>query len=98
MDNSFTGEKYFDDVITFEYARAPRLSVAFVSEMLTKEPEEGETKRIFWNFVQFGYKFGQHTDIYLLLGSRQAGNICIGGVCRYEPEFRGIELKMHTRL
>jgi hypothetical protein len=33
-----------------------------------------------------------------LVGSRQAGNICIGGVCRYEPEFRGIELKMNTRL
>ena len=29
----------------------------------------------------------------MLIGTRQAGNICIGGVCRFEPEFREISFK-----
>jgi hypothetical protein len=96
--NWSTSEQYFTDVISIEYLRSPKFSIALVAEMQTKEPEEGETKRKFWGFVQFGYKIGQHSDVSILLGTRQAGNICIGGVCRYEPAFEGVELKLLTRL
>lgn len=93
-----TSEKYYTDVVTLEYLRSPLLSVSLVTEMQTKEPDPGKTIRRFWNFIQFGYKVGQFMDLSLLIGTRQAGNICIGGVCRYEPEFSGIELKMITIL
>ncbi|MFH1195949.1 MAG: DUF6029 family protein [bacterium] len=96
--NNTTDEKYYTDAFTLEYLRSPDFSAALVSEMQTKEPIEGKLIRKLWTFVQFGYRLGEHTDISLLLGSRQAGNICIGGICRYEPEFRGVELKMITRL
>jgi len=96
--NWSTSEQYFSDVVSIEYLRSPKFSVALVTEMQTKEPEEGETKRKFWGFVQFGYKIGQHSDVSILMGTRQAGNICIGGVCRYEPVFEGVELKLLTRL
>ena len=66
--------------------------------MQTREPEEGNIVRKLWNLIQFAYKLGEHTDVSLLVGTRQAGNICIGGVCRYEPEFSGVEVKMLTRL
>ena len=69
-----------------------------VGEVQTKEPEVDRTVRKFWGFVQVGYKIGNHTDLSLLIGTRQAGNICIGGVCRYEPAFQGVELKIITRL
>ena len=92
-----TTEKYFDDVITLEYLRSPKFNASIVSEMQTREPDPGRKIRKFWNFIQFGYKIGNHTDISLLFGSRQAGNICIGGVCRYEPEFSGVELRTFTR-
>jgi hypothetical protein len=78
--------------------RSPRFNVALVTELETREPEQGNIVRKFWDFLQFGYKLGYHTDISLLVGTRQAGNICIGGVCRFEPEFRGVELKLLTRL
>ena len=68
-----------------------------LTEIETKEPTAGRKLRKVWSFIQVGYKIGEHTDISILAGSRQAGNICIGGVCRYEPEFSGIELKMFTR-
>ncbi|MBT8380255.1 MAG: hypothetical protein KJN64_13600 [Ignavibacteria bacterium] len=93
-----TGEQYYSDVVSIEYLRSPRFNVSVVAELETREPEKGRTVRRLWGFIQAGYKIGYHTDISLLIGTRQAGNICIGGVCRFEPAFKGIELKMLTRL
>jgi hypothetical protein len=92
-----TNEQYYTDVVTFEYLKSPKLSISLVTEMETTEPTAGRKVRKVWGFVQVGYKIGNHTDVSVLCGSRQAGNICIGGVCRYEPEFNGVELKMFTR-
>lgn len=97
-ENLSTDEKYYDNVIAIEYLRSPSFSVSLVTEIQTKEPEAGNIVRKVWSFIQFGYKLGNHTDISLLLGTRQAGNICIGGICRYEPAFQGVEIKMLTRL
>jgi hypothetical protein len=96
--NNTTNEQHYTDVLSLEYLRSPNFSVSLVTEVETKEPEAGKTKREIFGFIQFGYKLGHHTDLSLLVGSRQAGNICIGGVCRFEPEFKGIELKINTRL
>jgi len=93
-----TGEQYYTDVLAVEYLRSPKFNIGIVAELETKEPEDGRTIRKFWGFIQAGYKIGHHTDISLLVGTRQAGNICIGGVCRFEPAFQGVELKMLTRL
>lgn len=92
-----TSEQYYDQAVTLEYLRSPKLSIGVVGEMQSREVTPGRIIRKTWKFVQFGYKLGEHTNLSLLFGSRQAGNICIGGVCRYEPEFNGIELKMLTR-
>lgn len=92
-----TNEQYYNDVIALEYLRSPKLNIMLLTEIETKEPTAGRKLRKVWSFIQVGYKIGEHTDISILAGSRQAGNICIGGVCRYEPEFSGIELKMFTR-
>ena len=96
--NLTTDEKYYDDVVTLEYLRSPGFSVSVVTEVKTTEPEESRIVRKVWSFIQFGYKLGNHTDLSLLFGTRQAGNICIGGICRFEPAFQGIELKMFTRI
>lgn len=93
-----TTEEYYSDVLNVEYLRSPNFSVAVVTELQTKEPEPDRIVRKFWGFIQAGYKIGGHSDISLLVGTRQAGNICIGGVCRYEPAFQGVELKLLTRL
>lgn len=96
--NRSTSEKYFTDMLTAEFHRSPDIRVSLVSEMETKEPELGKSVRKFWNFIQFSYRVNENYRFSLLAGSRQAGNICIGGVCRYEPEFRGVEIRMFTSL
>ncbi len=97
-ENYYSEEKHYNQIFQLEYLRSPDISVSLVTEMKTSEPIPSETKREFWGFIMFGYKLASHTDLSLLVGTRQAGNICVGGVCRYEPEFEGIELKMLTRL
>ena len=92
-----TDEQYYTDVVAVEYLRSPKLNIMLLAEIQTKEPTAGRKVRKVWSFAQVGYKIGEHTDISVLFGSRQAGNICIGGVCRFEPEFSGIELKLLTR-
>lgn len=96
--NISTDEKYFSNVFLIEYLRSPLFNIVFLTEMQSKENDSGKLIRKFWSFIQLGYKISTHTDISLLIGSRQAGNICIGGVCRFEPEFKGVELKMLTRI
>lgn len=96
--NNVTDEQYYTDVLSLEYLRSPNFSIALVSELETKEPSKNHIVRKFFSFIQAGYKIGYHTDISVLVGTRQAGNLCIGGVCRFEPEFRGIEIKLITRL
>lgn len=96
--NNITDEKYYTDAVSIEYLRSPSFNVSIVSELETREPQKDKIVRKLFSFIQFGYKISNHSDISLLIGSRQAGNICIGGVCRYEPEFRGVELKLLTRL
>jgi hypothetical protein len=98
VTNRTTTEEYFSDVVELEYLRSPSFSIALVAELQTKEPEKDRIVRKFWGFIQAGYKIGNHSNISLLVGTRQAGNICIGGVCRYEPAFQGVELKILTRL
>ena len=93
-----TTEEYYTDVLELEYLRSPNFSVALVTEMKTTEPEPDNIIRKFYSFIQGTYKIGGYADLSLLIGSRQAGNICIGGVCRYEPAFKGVELKLLTRL
>lgn len=95
--DNLTKEEYYTDIFAVEYLRSPALSLSFLTEMQTNEPDAGRVVRKFWNLIQIGYKIGNHSDISLLIGKRQAGNICIGGVCRYEPAFSGIEIKMLSR-
>ncbi len=93
-----TDEMYYDDVLTLEWLRSPDLVFSFVGEMQTKEPTAGNLEREFWAFGMVTYNLFEGSEISLLVGSRHAGNICVGGVCRYEPEFKGVELKMTNRI
>lgn len=98
VKNRVNNERYYIDQLTLEFHRSPDIRISFVSEMESKEPTAGNVIRKFWNFAQFAYRVNENLRFSILAGSRQAGNICIGGVCRYEPEFRGVELRMFTTL
>ena len=45
-----------------------------------------------WKLWEIKYKPDGDQEFNLVLGSRQAGFVCSGGVCRPEPEFSGVRL------
>ncbi|MDP2303560.1 MAG: DUF6029 family protein [Ignavibacteria bacterium] len=96
--NQITGEEYYSDVLEIEYLKSPNWSLSLITEIESKEPTPDRIVRKVWSFIQFGYQINEQMNASILVGTRQAGNICIGGVCRYEPEFRGIEFSLMTRI
>ncbi len=89
--------EYDDHMVTVEYTRAPRLSVSLVGEHTSKSDAQkipGEANN--WFSVQLDYQLTGNHDATFFVGSRQGGFICTGGRCRWEPEFRGIELKLFS--
>jgi len=93
-----TEEKSLNDLFLIEFLRSPGYSIAYISEMSTREPTQNQITRKFWNSLNFNWQINYHSDINIMIGSRQQGNICVGGFCRYEPEFRGVEVKINTRV
>jgi hypothetical protein len=51
-------------------------------------------KRDDFFYGQVDWFFSQQHHLSLMAGKRRAGFICVGGVCRFEPEFEGIECKL----
>ena len=94
----YTNEKFYTQSLTVEFLRSPLYTISFNGVMETKEPVAGKKERSFWRFIQLAYKVANHSDLILLVGSRIEGYLCVGGVCRYEPEFNGVELKLFIRL
>jgi hypothetical protein len=78
-----------------EFAAAPHWTVSAVLEVNNKFPEQrllpGEDEGPF-PAVSFAYATNSGATMSLWIGKRQAGQICTGGVCKFEPPFDGIEL------
>ena len=77
-----------------EYNFAPRWSF-FVSDMynLGRTDKYGVFKGTEKNYYSVGGSFTiQRARIQLSYGRNRAGFICSGGVCRYSPEYNGINL------
>jgi hypothetical protein len=84
-----------DHLLTVEVSRAPRFSASLVGERTNKSDlQKLSDEDNQWLFAQLDYQLTENHDATLFFGSRQGGFICTGGRCRWEPEFRGIELKL----
>jgi hypothetical protein len=45
-------------------------------------------------YAQVDYHVSSDHFVSVTVGKRRAGYICVGGICRYEPEFEGVEMKL----
>jgi hypothetical protein len=100
-DSGFVGE-FDDDLFVLEVMSPIGWSVSFIAEYLNWTDEQqilqGEEEiRESWTGVQIAGLIGEQHEIRFFAGGRRAGYICIGGVCRYEPAFDGVELTLLTR-
>ncbi len=100
-DSGFVGE-YDDDLIVAEIMAPNGWSISVLGEFLNWTEEQQilqaeEEIRDSWSGVQLAGPIGDMHEIRFFAGGRRAGYICIGGVCRYEPAFDGVELTLLTR-
>jgi hypothetical protein len=97
---TFFGE--FDvDLLIAEYARSPRWTLSLIGERsnmsdFQKELQALPDKDIFLA-GQANINISESHDLIVFFGSRQKGKVCVGGVCRTEPEFEGLEVKLFSR-
>ena len=95
--------EYDDQIYSLEYARSPKYTASLVGEWTNMSARQKELNQIskknnFWLFGQVTVNISENHDLSIMYGSRQAGYVCAGGVCRYEPAFEGIEVKLFSRL
>lgn len=76
-----------------EYETAPRWAFAAVFETNNKYDEQRPSTEKEGPFPsgQITYTLEGGGNLNLWFGSRQAGYLCSGGVCKYEPAFEGVE-------
>lgn len=71
------------------------LTVSAVGEHATSF-EPTEVPKDDFAYVQVDYRISQANYLSVTAGRRQAGFVCVGGVCRFEPSFEGVEVKLLT--
>ena len=96
--NLFDKSEYDTEFLQIEYSRSPYGSFALVGEFTNKYLLNNvKMDRHTWLYGQLTLNFWRNQELQLLYGSRQAGFVCVGGICRYEPEFRGFEIALVNR-
>jgi len=73
---------------------AGRWSLTAIAEFNNKyaaQFDPGEIRGDFFPAGQITYSLAQGGNLNLWLGKRQAGQVCAGGVCKFEPAFEGVE-------
>jgi len=97
--NKFDKSEYDNEFLLMEYSKSPYFSVALVGEYTNKyQLINVKIDRHFWLYGQISINYWTNHQLSILYGSRQAGFVCVGGICRYEPEFEGIEIQLINRL
>ncbi len=78
-----------------EFVANYNLTISAVGEHATSF-EATEVPKDDFAYVQVDYRISQANYLSVTAGRRQAGFVCVGGVCRFEPAFDGVEVKLLT--
>ena len=90
--------EFDNEFVLLEYSRSPWLSAALVGEWTNEDQLPNWQKdKNYWLYGTLSFNFWENQRVSILYGSRKEGFVCVGGVCRYEPEFNGLEIKINNR-
>jgi len=96
-ESKFDGE--YDTWFTLlEWSRSPDLTLNLVGETSNRsndQLDEDENKQSVYGIAT--YHISDNHDVSVLYGRRLEGFVCVGGVCRFEPEFEGVEVRLLSR-
>jgi hypothetical protein len=98
VSNLFDFSEYDDQMLVLEYSRSPAVIMAIVAEYSNQYLLKNSLQdQKYWIYGQLTWSFLKGQQVSVLYGSRQAGFVCVGGVCRIEPEFDGFEIRLFSR-
>ena len=86
---------YDQQWMKIELVLPPRWTIDAIAESNNKydaQFDSGEIKGEFFPSGQITYTLEGGGNLNLWFGKRQAGQLCAGGVCKFEPAFEGVEL------
>jgi hypothetical protein len=86
--------EYDQQWMKLELELPPRWTVTAIAETNNKydaQFDAGEIKGDFFPAGQITYSLIGGGNLNLWFGKRQAGQLCAGGVCKFEPAFEGVE-------
>ncbi|KAA3611070.1 MAG: hypothetical protein D8M58_13925 [Calditrichaeota bacterium] len=91
--------EFDSELALLEFSHSPWLTMALVGEITNENQLNNvpNNKKNTWLYGNVIFSFGGSHQLSVLYGSRQAGFVCVGGVCRLEPEFEGVEIKLTNR-
>jgi hypothetical protein len=96
--NTIDKSEYDTELLLLEYSRSPNVSLAVTGEYTNKYKLRNiKMDQHYWLHGIVTFSFWRNQQLSVLYGSRQAGFVCVGGICRYEPEFEGLEIKLINR-
>ncbi|MBD3225548.1 MAG: hypothetical protein GF313_12535 [Caldithrix sp.] len=96
--NTVNKSEYDSELLILEYSRSPYLTAGLVGEYTNQHQLNNiDLDRHTWLYGNITLNFLRNQQLSVLYGSRQEGFVCVGGICRYEPEFEGIEIKLTIR-
>jgi len=85
---------YDQQWMKIELVLPPRWTIDAIAESNNKydaQFDSGEIKGEFFPSGQITYTLEGGGNLNLWFGKRQAGQLCAGGVCKFEPAFEGVE-------
>jgi hypothetical protein len=83
--------KYTDSDVLIGFSQFPYADIAYAYERRSGDIEET------WKRLEIYFHLTDNFDIEIVIGSRRSDLVCSGGICRYEPEFDGLLLKLIYR-
>jgi hypothetical protein len=97
VDGPSVGQ-YDDEFLLLEYSPSMNLTVAMVGEYTNKSEVQRSSpdEKTRWLHLIVTRNIADGHYLSVMYGTRQAGFVCAGGVCRYEPEFDGLEFKLFS--
>jgi len=72
-----------------EYNISSSLTVSAVGEHASELDEN-------FIYTQLDYHLSEEHFVSVTVGNRRAGYVCVGGICRFEPAFEGVEARFIT--
>ena len=96
--NKINLSEFDNEFILMEFSRSPGFRAALVGEWTNEDQLPNWQKdKNYWLYGTLSFNFWENQRVSILYGSRKEGFVCVGGVCRYEPEFNGLEIKINNR-